>query len=304
MSNKYTIEFVKKFGKKKNILCLDDEYYGCKYLMNWRCLVLTCKWKWEATFDNIKNADSGCPRCSGNVPYTIEEVKEIALTKNVECLDDEYVSCKVPMNWKCLDKDCLHKWTTSFDSVRKTSIGCPKCSGNVPYTIEEVKHIVAGKNIECLDDKYINTYTSMIWKCLNKGCNCKWSTVFGEIVRGSGCPNCSSYKTEKLCREICNRVFGREFCKVRLPELEGLELDGYEKTYGFAFEYNGLQHYKYVPHFHRNGESDFLAQQERDKRKRELCKVNKIELLEIPHAYNYQNPIELENFIIDWYNTL
>ena len=66
-----------------------------------------------------------------------------------------------------------------------------------------------------------------------------------------------------------------------------------------AFEYNGIQHYEYVPHFHRNGESDFIAQRERDIKKYKICRDQGINLIIIPHQYTYQKPNELKVFIID-----
>jgi len=64
-----------------------------------------------------------------------------------------------------------------------------------------------------------------------------------------------------------------------------------------AFEYDGKQHTEYIPHFHRNGTSDLLKQQERDARKNDLCKHNAISLIRIPHTFSYDDPEPLEEFI-------
>ena len=66
-----------------------------------------------------------------------------------------------------------------------------------------------------------------------------------------------------------------------------------------AFEYNGIQHYEYVPHFHRNGESDFLDQRERDIKKYKICREHGIELILIPNQFDHTNPDALKLFIID-----
>ena len=73
--------------------------------------------------------------------------------------------------------------------------------------------------------------------------------------------------------------------------MEYLELDGYCKDFGIGFEYNGLQHYEYIPHFHRNGTGDL------DKRKRLLCDTNVITLIIIPSCYSYLEPDILTEFI-------
>jgi hypothetical protein len=114
----------------------------------------------------------------------------------------------------------------------------------------------------------------------------------------SGCPNCL-YKSEAMSRDIFEEEMGYEFPKDRPEFLEGLELDGYCPELNIAFEYNGIQHYEYFPHYHRNGESEFLAQRERDIKKYKICKDLKINLIIIPHQYTYQKPNELKVFITD-----
>jgi len=68
-----------------------------------------------------------------------------------------------------------------------------------------------------------------------------------------------------------------------------MELDMYNKELGIACEYNGKQHYEYVPYFHRGGESDFIAQRERDNLKRRVCRKLGIFLIEIPYTVKLEN---------------
>lgn len=53
----------------------------------------------------------------------------------------------------------------------------------------------------------------------------------------------------------------------------------------YFIEYNGKQHYEYIPFFHKGGMIDFEKQQRRDNVLRELCDLYKdnITLLEIPY---------------------
>jgi hypothetical protein len=81
-----------------------------------------------------------------------------------------------------------------------------------------------------------------------------------------------------------------------------LELDGYCPDINIAFEYNGIQHYQYVPYFHISPES-FEEQKERDDRKKQICKKLGIFLCVIPSTYNYHEPDKLEKFIRDWVMT-
>ena len=48
-----------------------------------------------------------------------------------------------------------------------------------------------------------------------------------------------------------------------------LELDYYCEELKLAFEYNGIQHYKYSSKFHNNNIENFYKQQERDKFKKQ-----------------------------------
>jgi hypothetical protein len=93
-------------------------------------------------------------------------------------------------------------------------------------------------------------------------------------------------KGETLCREIATKVFNCSFTKVRPNFLKNnvtganLELDIYNEDLKVAIEFNGEQHYKYIPFFHKNYEH-FLTQKYRDEIKKMLCKENNIHLIEI-----------------------
>jgi hypothetical protein len=56
-------------------------------------------------------------------------------------------------------------------------------------------------------------------------------------------------KNEILCREIFEKLLpGHKFPKANPSFLRGLELDGYCKELGIAFEYNGSHHFKVSKH--------------------------------------------------------
>jgi len=97
-------------------------------------------------------------------------------------------------------------------------------------------------------------------------------------------------KGETICRNYLEKTFGKPFSKARPQFLNNpvtggtynLELDGYNSELALAFEYQGQQHYKYVPYFHRNKEA-FQNQQYRDYMKRVMCRDNGIKLIEVPY---------------------
>lgn len=62
-----------------------------------------------------------------------------------------------------------------------------------------------------------------------------------------------------------------------------LEFDCYNDELKLAVEYNGIQHYKFVPYFHQS-KQDFYNQQYRDLIKKDLCAQHNIHLITIPYT--------------------
>jgi hypothetical protein len=110
-------------------------------------------------------------------------------------------------------------------------------------------------------------------------------------------------KGEIECRRVLEKIFNKPFNKARPNFLNNpvtggnfnLELDCYNEDLQIAVEYNGLQHYKYVPYFHKNNEA-FLNQKYRDDMKRRICKDENIILIEVPYTVKVEN---IERFIKD-----
>lgn len=98
-------------------------------------------------------------------------------------------------------------------------------------------------------------------------------------------------KGEVECRKIMERIFNKPFKKARPDFLKNpvtgnnfnLELDCYNSELKIAVEYNGAQHYKYIPYFHKNKEA-FLNQKYRDDMKRRICQEQGILLIEVPYT--------------------
>lgn len=109
----------------------------------------------------------------------------------------------------------------------------------------------------------------------------------------------SSGETE--CRRVLTKIFGKPFLKARPDFLRNpvtgnnfnLELDCYDETLKLAVEYNGRQHYDFIPYFHKNNDR-FLNQKYRDDMKRRICKDMGITLIEVPFTVEIK---EIEEFI-------
>jgi hypothetical protein len=286
---KITLAICKQFAISRGGLCLSTSYKNNHQKMNWKC---SEGHEWKAIFGNIKLKNSWCPKCHGNEKLNIEKCKQFAISKGGECLSKTYKNCLQKMKWRCSEG---HEWTTSFSSIKNVNTWCPTCVGKKKLTIEECQEVARSRNGLCLSKTYKNAFQKLKWKCDK---NHEWVATFNGIKNGnSWCPQCSAGKSEQLCREIFEKYLLEKFPNVRPKWLGGLELDGYNKELKIAFEYNGKQHYKYIPYFHRNGKKDFKSQQERDKRKIQLCVEHGVKLISIPYKFNCQNPDELESFI-------
>ncbi len=74
-----------------------------------------------------------------------------------------------------------------------------------------------------------------------------------------------------------------------------LELDIYNAYLKIAFEYQGIQHYKFMKFWHRTFRG-FINQVKRDKIKKKLCKENGVILIEIPYTLK---GMALDKFIME-----
>jgi hypothetical protein len=120
-----------------------------------------------------------------------------------------------------------------------------------------------------------------------------WSTNYSYVKGGAQRPRTAPKESygEKTCREVLVEHFQRPFPNARPgfmsnPVTGGkynLELDCYNDELKLAVEYNGEQHYNYIPFFHRNKEA-FYNQKYRDEMKRNRCKELGITLIEVPYT--------------------
>ncbi len=109
-------------------------------------------------------------------------------------------------------------------------------------------------------------------------------------------------KGEVECRKVLQTLFKRPFNKKRPDFLrnsvtgntQNLELDCFCEELKLAVEYNGIQHYKYIPFFHRNKDA-FTNQKYRDELKRRMCKDHGIILIEVPYTVSIP---EIKKFIM------
>jgi hypothetical protein len=285
-----TLEICHAAAKDRGGKCLETEYKNNRIKMLWKC---SKEHDWFASFDSIKKG-TWCGICSGHAPLNLEECKIHAFKKNGQCLSSVYTDSKTKMQWQC---DKGHEWSANFNNIKHDNNWCPFCAGRAPLTLNECKLFALSKGGKCLSTFYKKSTTKMSWEC-DKGH--EWSANFNSIKHSNTwCPQCSSSRSENLCKTIFEKYLLKKFPTVRPTFLNGLELDGYNEELNIAFEYNGRQHYEYNPHFHRNDIDVFEKQKERDIKKYKICHDQNINLIIIPYQYDYKNEEELDAFIFN-----
>ena len=96
-------------------------------------------------------------------------------------------------------------------------------------------------------------------------------------------------KMEEACRQILEGIYFKPFPSARPNFLKNpatgknLEFDCYNETLKIALEYDGAQHAKYNPYFHRGGIKEFTYQTKKDDYKSLVAKEKGITLIRIPH---------------------
>ena len=286
-----------------------------------QCLICLDIVKTTSIRDFVNQGSLGCS-CKKKIPYyeRYPEFLVICETRNVKLLDSKvkYIrKTKKNREYAFLTLQCnicneIVK-TTNINSFYNGRFGC-SCNKNIPYyeRYPEVLDICKKRNVKLIDNKeeYIqkttkdgcDTYLNLQCLICNESVN---TTTIDAFTRGKlGC-NCSRLKSEKCLGEILKDIFPEyEFIKIKPDWIKNkkghnLELDYYCEKLKLAFEYQGEQHEEYEPFFHKGDINNFYKQQEHDRIKKEICDENGIKLICIPSKYDYTNPLEMCEYILD-----
>lgn len=191
---------------------------------------------------------------------------------------------------------CTKPQKVAIKSILDHKNWCRSCSQCKKFAIDDLRTLARERMGKLISTEYNNNKELLIWECI-KGH--QWKACFSNIKnKESWCPTCKDFNfNEEMSRHILEKIFtGHKFTKSRKVLSSGLELDGYNSDLRLAFEYNGIQHYKYDTFFHES-EEDFILQQKRDDMKRRECIENDIYLIEIP--YVYRTYYQIKDFIIE-----
>lgn len=185
--------------------------------------------------------------------------------------------CDKPTNEQCDDKKYDAETLTRMRRYSQPNL----------HKFELMHEIAAAHGGKCLSNEYEGLNGKLKWVCSDKH---TWYATARNVYRyKSWCPKCHVNIGEELVRATMMECFpGKMFERIRPEWLNGLELDGYNQELKLAFEYQGIQHFKHVPHFHREA-GQFESQLARDSKKREYCTRMEIKLLEISYKIKSDN---------------
>ena len=271
-STRDTIEHMREIAQARGGYCLSTQYINCETKLHWRCSQMH---QWWAIPHSVIYTGTWCLKCSGKEKKTIEDMRAIARSRGGDCLSDTYINISTKLAWLCSEG---HEWEASPVNIIHDNTWCPNCNGNLRLAIEDMQDLALQRGGQCLSSVYVNQKSILRWECSEGHV---WDSMAANIRNGGcWCPHCP-YKNEDECRRIIERLTKKPFVKCRPDWLDGLELDGYCEQIEIAFEYNGEQHSRVIPAWHRRGDADLEAQQERDAVKEAACEDRGTDLIVI-----------------------
>lgn len=272
-----------------NIECISSDYVNTEYKLQFKCKV--CNNIWKATPHSILSG-RGCPKCAikkrtQKRTKSHEQFLEEMLTINsdIEILS-KYINNKTKVKYKCKKCGQIHECIAQH---LLRGVGCPNCYNESKKTtikdfinrankIHSSKYDYSKVKFNVLKDKVVIV-------CPKHG---EFEQEAGAHLQGRGCPKCQRTYGEQLIANWLDLhcIDYVEQYPLQINDIL-LKLDFYIPKYNIIIEYNGEQHYKYVPYFHKGGMTDYDKQVSRDNLLKEYCINNKILLLQI--KYNLKN---------------
>jgi hypothetical protein len=248
---------------------------------------------WKVDGGHIK-AGNWCPFCNKK---SFNEIKSFIENKRGVILisENEFKTVTTPFPVKC---KYGHIWYPMWTNLSKGK-WCSVCNGGVKLKLGDAQRAAEKRGGKCLSTEYKNINEPMLWECVNGH---TWTTTFACIKIGTWCTKCRAFTSEEICRQYFEQLFNMPFPKCRPKFLKNertgykLELDGFCKELGIAFEHHGQQHFRQKTSFSDSKES-FEKRLEYDKLKIKLCKENNIKLIIIPQLHILTSLEGLKDFI-------
>lgn len=197
-NKKLTINHAHEIAKIKNGKCLSMDYLNVDTKLKWQCEL---GHQWESSLYSVRKLGSWCHHCSGFVKSTLDEMKQLAESKNGKCLSTFYVNSKTKLTWEC---EFGHRWDALPDPIKNKKTWCPICAGRQRLTIKQIQDFAISKRGRCLSVSYKNNRGKLKFEC---EFGHQWESVpYSILGRGSWCGVCSGNKKQTIeaMRELAN----------------------------------------------------------------------------------------------------
>jgi thiol-disulfide isomerase/thioredoxin len=265
------LDYVNKVAEKKGGKCISKKYTSVREYLKWKC---SKGHIWKAKYNTVAKNDVWCPKCHDQ--DQLDALKLIAKNNSGKFLSPKFIGWNSKYEWKCKEG---HIWKADGSAV-KLGTWCGVCAGTAPISIQEIQKLAKAKGGKCLSKKNLGAHKKLKWQCKEGHI---WKASAANVIHNkSWCPKCHFYFSEEICRTTFEQIFKTKFPKSRPKWLIGLkgylmELDGYSKKLGIAFEYHGEQHFG--ENFYVKNKDTLDYGVKRDKEKLKLCKRNNVKLI-------------------------
>ena len=247
----------------------------------------------------------GCPSCGGTKKLNFQDF--VFKANKIHNYKYNYDKVIYKNNYTKIIITCpIHGDFEQTPNNHLNGQNCPLCSNmkhpNIKQDLQEfIKKaiFIHGNKYDYSKVNYVNSKTKICIICPEHGEF--YQTPDRHINERQGCPKCKMSHGEELILNLlkANKINFIFQHTINVPEnirkSKKALIDFYLPQHNIFIEYNGIQHYQYVPYLHKGGIVDFISQQKRDKYIKEYCKFNNIKFIEI--SYKYTN--EEINLIIN-----
>lgn len=267
---------------KEKIAKNGGEWIGGEYKNSYTKIKLRCDQghEWEVTPNQVM-LGHWCAKCAHErkKEESSKSLYEIVKTKNGSVIEFDGNGSRGKALIRC-DKGHIFAITQSHVHSGQW---CPQCSIERRMAdLEEFKNIAISRGGKCLSENYSGAHSKLKFQCANGHI---WKAKPNSIKNGTWCPECNTSVGENLVRLILEQIFGSCFPKSYPPWLKSdegsqLELDGFCEDLEIAFEHQGVQHLLPKGMYSKSFERRITL----DKKKRELCSLHGVRLIEIEQA--------------------
>lgn len=274
--------------------------------MDWQCECGKC---FKASWNSFLHGQAKC-RCCARAKYHLipfKKVKKDFDKRGYEAVLDHDVLMKDEVNFYCNTHKEYGIQNIDLSHFYGRGQGCKYCAEekrgqNRATSKEKCKELTKNKSLNYIDSYVLNGKTVINFTCnlhFDKGIQRYTITQMQQTKHGCRYCNMSHYANEEKINCLLkswNIPFERQISFKECRDKNTLPFDFYVPSFNLLIEYQGEQHYKPIQRGHKTIDQinkSFELTQKHDDIKRQYCKNNNINFIEIPYWENE----DIENYL-------